>query len=78
MIRAPHVLVHLRLGGWRHKGREPPFVGANMNTWGAWIPFVLSEMTEEGYYTDWNGNLTPIGVRYLAHLMSEKRVVAEQ
>ena len=67
--------------GWADgdtKGANPAYVGANMNTWGAWVPFMLSEMTEEGYYTDWNGNLTPIGVRYLAHLMSEKRLVAEQ
>jgi hypothetical protein len=35
-------------------------------------------MTEEGYYTDWNGNITPIGARYLARLISEKRLVAEQ
>ena len=60
------------------KGENPAYDGANKNTWGAWIPFILSEMTEEGYYTDWNGNITPVGARYLAHLMSEKRVVAEQ
>lgn len=60
------------------KGENPAYDGANKNTWGAWIPFILSEMTEEGYYTDWNGNITPIGARYLAHLMSGKGVVAEQ
>jgi hypothetical protein len=60
------------------KGENPAQDGANKNTWGAWIPFILSEMTEEGYYTDWNGNITPVGARYLARLMSEKRLVAEQ
>lgn len=39
--------------------------GENKNTWGKWIPFVLSELNEEGYYTDWAGNITPIGARYL-------------
>jgi hypothetical protein len=29
-------------------------------------------MTEEGYYTDWNGNITPIGARYLARLSAKK------
>ena len=48
------------------KSSNPSFDGANKNTWGAWIPFVISEMTEEGYYTDWNGNITPMGARYLA------------
>lgn len=67
--------------GWSDgnmKGENPALDGANKNTWGAWIPFIISEMTEEGYYTDWNGNLTPVGVRYLARLISEKRIVAEQ
>jgi Acyl-coenzyme A:6-aminopenicillanic acid acyl-transferase len=50
------------------KSSNPSFDGANKNTWGAWIPFVISEMTEEGYYTDWNGNITPMGARYLARL----------
>ena len=50
---------------------NPSFVGANKNTWGAWIPFILSEMTEEGYYTDWNGNITPLGARYLAKLSAK-------
>ncbi|OIK14460.1 hypothetical protein BIV60_11550 [Bacillus sp. MUM 116] len=39
--------------------------GENKNTWGKWIPFVLTELNEEGYYTDWTGNITPIGARYL-------------
>ncbi|MBU8918914.1 C45 family peptidase [Bacillus sp. FJAT-29953] len=39
--------------------------GENKNTWGRWIPFVLTELEEEGYYTDWAGNITPIGARYL-------------
>ena len=42
--------------------------GYNYNTWGEWLPFVLSELTEEGYYTDWEGNITPVGARYLARL----------
>ncbi len=68
--------------GWADgdtKGENPAFDGANKNTWGVWVPFVVSEMTEEGYYTDWNGNITPVGARYLARMMmSEKRVVAGQ
>jgi hypothetical protein len=47
---------------------NPSFDGANKNTWGAWMPFVIGEMTEEGYYTDWNGNITPMGARYLARV----------
>ena len=43
------------------KSSNPSFDGANKNTWGAWIPFIISEMAEEGYYTDWNGNITPMG-----------------
>jgi hypothetical protein len=54
------------------KSSNPAFDGANKNTWGAWIPFVLSEMTEEGYYTDWNGNITPAGARYLARINAKK------
>jgi hypothetical protein len=54
------------------KSSNPSFDGANKNTWGAWLPFVISEMTEEGYYTDWNGNITPIGARYLARISAKK------
>ena len=54
------------------KSSNPSFDGANKNTWGAWLPFVLSEMTEEGYYTDWNGNITPLGARYLARVSAKK------
>ena len=53
------------------KSSNPSFDGANKNTWGAWIPFILPEMTEEGYYTDWNGNITPLGARYLAKLSAK-------
>jgi hypothetical protein len=53
------------------KSSNPSFDGANKNTWGAWLPFNLSEMTEEGYYTDWNGNITPVGARYLAKLSAK-------
>jgi hypothetical protein len=53
------------------KSSNPSFDGANKSTWGAWIPFILSEMTEEGYYTDWNGNITPLGARYLAKLSAK-------
>ncbi len=61
--------------GWPdgdHKSSNPSFDGANKNTWGAWIPFAISEMTEEGYYTDWNGEITPMGARYLARLKTKK------
>jgi hypothetical protein len=57
--------------GWADgdaKSSNPSYDGANENTWGAWLPFVLSELTEEGYYTDWNGNITPMGARYLARI----------
>jgi Acyl-coenzyme A:6-aminopenicillanic acid acyl-transferase len=54
------------------KSSNPSYDGANKNTWGAWIPFILPEMTEEGYYTDWNGNITPLGARYLAKLSAKK------
>jgi hypothetical protein len=53
------------------KGGNPSLDGANQNTWGAWLPFVVSELTEEGYYTDWSGNITPMGARYLAHLKAK-------
>ena len=54
------------------KSSNPSFDGANKNTWGAWLPFVITEMTEEGYYTDWNGNITPMGARYLARISAKK------
>jgi hypothetical protein len=57
--------------GWADgdaKSSNPSYDGANENTWGAWLPFILSELTEEGYYTDWNGNITPMGARYLARI----------
>jgi hypothetical protein len=54
------------------KSSNPTVDGANKNTWGAWLPFVISEMTEEGYYTDWNVNITPLGARYLARISSKK------
>jgi hypothetical protein len=60
------------------KDENPAFDGANKNTWGVWLPFVVSEMTEEGYYTDWNGNITPVGARYLARMMSESHKLAAQ
>jgi hypothetical protein len=53
------------------KSSNPSLDGANKNTWGAWLPFVLTEMTEEGYYTDWNGNITPLGARYLARISAK-------
>ncbi len=53
------------------KTANASFVGANKNTWGAWIRFILPEMTEEGYYTDWDGNITPLGARYLAKLSAK-------
>jgi hypothetical protein len=31
-------------------------------------------MTEQGAYTDWNGNITPPGARYLARI-SEKKML---
>lgn len=40
-------------------------VGFNINSWGIWLPFDLKKMTESGFYTDWEGNLTPLGIRYL-------------
>lgn len=57
--------------GWSDgdaKSSNPSFDGANENTWGAWLPFVVPELTEEGFYTDWNGNITPMGARYLARI----------
>ncbi len=66
--------------GWPdgdRKSSNPAYDGANQNTWGTWMPFVLSQMTEEGFYTDWNGNLTPIGARYLSRLIAEKRAAAQ-
>ncbi|MEA5011602.1 MAG: carcinine hydrolase/isopenicillin-N N-acyltransferase family protein [Angelakisella sp.] len=47
------------------KDSIPGTYGENTNSWGTWVPFVLSEMTEEGYYTTWEGEITPIGTRYL-------------
>jgi hypothetical protein len=60
--------------GWPdgdYKSSNPAVDGANKNTWGTWIPFILSKLTEEGYYTDWNGNITPMGARYLATIAAE-------
>jgi hypothetical protein len=54
------------------KSSNPSLDGANKNTWGVWLPFVISEMTEEGFYTDWDGNITPLGARYLARIAAEK------
>jgi hypothetical protein len=53
------------------KSSNPSIDGANKNTWGTWLPFVVSELTEEGYYTDWNGNITPMGARYFARLAAK-------
>ena len=45
--------------------------GANENSWGpgVWIPFILPKLTEEGFYTDWDGKITPLGARYMAKLI---------
>lgn len=64
--------------GWSDgdvKGSNPAIDGANKNTWGSWLPFIVSELNEEGYYTDWNGNITPMGARYLARLEAKSRGV---
>ncbi len=50
------------------KNIKASHVGANTNTWGTWLPFVLDQMTEEGFYTDRDGMITPIGARYLAQM----------
>ena len=57
--------------GWPegdYKSSNPSLDGANKNTWGAWLPFILPKLKEQGYYTDWNGNITPMGARYLSTL----------
>ena len=54
--------------GWLDDDRsgDPSLYGENKNSWGGkWIPFKLSELTEEGYYTTWDGKLTEKGERYL-------------
>ena len=45
--------------------------GANVNSWGTWIPFDLNKLNEPGFYTDWNGNITPLGVKYLSSLLNK-------
>ena len=47
--------------------------GFNENAWGAgaWIPFILDQLTEQGWYTDWEGRITPMGSRYVAKLIKE-------
>ena len=47
--------------------------GFNENAWGAgaWIPFILDQLTEEGWYTDWEGRITPMGSRYVAKLIKD-------
>lgn len=43
--------------------------GKNINSWqGQWIPFDLSKMDQEGYYTNWDGGLTNLGIQYLKDL----------
>jgi len=56
------------------KSANASFAGANTNTWGTWVPFMLNEMTEEGFYTDWNGNITPLGARYLAKIATKTKL----
>lgn len=46
--------------------------GENKNSWGTWIPFVLTELEEEGFYTDWQGNITPMGARYLSKMVENQ------
>ncbi|MEY8339278.1 carcinine hydrolase/isopenicillin-N N-acyltransferase family protein [Lachnospiraceae bacterium 62-35] len=49
--------------------RGPETYGENANSWkGMWIPFYLPELKEEGFYTTWDGKLTPMGERYLASM----------
>jgi hypothetical protein len=60
--------------GWPdgdHKSSNIASDGANKNTWGAWIPFILPKLKEQGFYTDWNGYITPMGARYLSTLIGE-------
>ena len=60
--------------GWPdgdYESSNPAVDGANQNTWGSWIPFILPKLKEEGYYTDWNGNITPLGARYLSTLVED-------
>jgi hypothetical protein len=55
--------------GWPdgdYSSSNPLIDGANKNTWGAWVPFVVPRLKEKGFYTDWNGYITPMGVRYLS------------
>ncbi|WP_101877241.1 carcinine hydrolase/isopenicillin-N N-acyltransferase family protein [Lachnoclostridium edouardi] len=48
---------------------DPAVYGANKNSWeGQWIPFIIPALKEEGFYTDWDGNLTEMGERYMASL----------
>lgn len=57
--------------GWMDddKSGNTALYGENKNSWeGKWIPFKLSELTEEGYYTTWDGQLTEKGERYLESL----------
>ncbi len=43
--------------------------GKNINSWkGQWIPFDLNKMEKEGYYTNWDGGLTNLGIEYLMNL----------
>lgn len=43
--------------------------GKNINSWkGQWIPFDISKMDKEGYYTNWDGGLTNFGIEYLKNL----------
>ena len=45
---------------------DPANYGENKNSWGGtWIPFVLTELDKEGFYTTWDGSLTPLGIEYL-------------
>ena len=45
---------------------DPACYGENKNSWkGKWIPFILPELKEEGYYTTWDGKITEKGERYL-------------
>ncbi|WP_181995651.1 carcinine hydrolase/isopenicillin-N N-acyltransferase family protein [Clostridium sp. AM58-1XD] len=48
------------------KEGDPANYGDNANSWGGvWIPFILTELDEEGFYTNWDGSLTPLGTKYL-------------